>query len=360
MRSRLVKIFAVIVIVLSFVGFALCMGNEKIVNRTFKTKVVMKNGEVSAVEDVHNGAEYSSKSLQDTIVIDEEGDYILSANCTNDTAGLITGCILYDEADKVQFYCSGESFQVESGEISLKEGTYRVEWQFIANQEELEQLNKAGNAEVVDAEAYEFAENGTWDLRVECNVKKAGTTSIYYILGCVCGVVAGLAFCVVVVWLIRKVGGKVDLNCKKGAYDERQMLARGEAYKYAFFTLMIGVVVVCLLNDIAKIPFFMSIGGMYIIVCISLGVFATICIVKDAYMSLYENAKGVCMLFGVIGLLNVAIGIINIAHGTALLENGVLTVDCLNLVVGVLFLYLLIVFGARVIYNSKQPEEDEE
>lgn len=95
-------------------------------------------------------------------------------------------------------------------------------------------------------------------------------------------------------------------------------------------------------------------------VCISLAVFATICILKDAYMSLYENVKGVVIMFSAVGILNIAIGIGNIVDGTSLIENGVLSVRCTNLIVGLLFIYILPVFIGRVIYNNKQLEEDEE
>ena len=99
---------------------------------------------------------------------------------------------------------------------------------------------------------------------------------------------------------------------------------------------------------------------MWIGVCIALGVFAITCILKDAYMNLYENAKGVIMMFSVIGLLNVALGLRVFLHKGSLLENGVVSLDSTNLVAGILLLVIVVVFIGRVIYNNKQLEEDEE
>ena len=77
-------------------------------------------------------------------------------------------------------------------------------------------------------------------------------------------------------------------------------------------------------------------------------------------MSLYENVKGVVIMFSAVALINLVTAISNIVAGTSLIENGVLSVCCVNLIVGLLFLYILPVFIGRVIYNNKQLEEDEE
>lgn len=185
--------------------------------------------------------------------------------------------------------------------------------------------------------------------------------SIYYLLGMICGVVAGLLFVVLAAKIIRKMGGKFGgCRMKEDAYDERQLLARGQAYRNAFFTLLAYVVVAGVLNDLANIHVLMSFAGMWIGACISIGVFAISCILKDAYMNLYENTKGVIMMFSLVGVLNMAIGIPTILENGSLLENGVVSLESLNLMVGILFLVILAVFCGRVIYNNKQLEEDEE
>ena len=124
--------------------------------------------------------------------------------------------------------------------------------------------------------------------------------------------------------------------------------------------LVVGVVLAGLLSELAEIKLFMSLAGSFAIIFVSIGVFVTVCILKDAYMSLYENVKGVVMMFAMVGLLNIGIGITNIVHGYQMVENGMLSTNCLNLIVGVMFIYVLVVFIARIIYNNRQLEEDEE
>ena len=184
--------------------------------------------------------------------------------------------------------------------------------------------------------------------------------SIYYLLGMMCGLVAGIAFVALIMWIVRKMGGKIEWNCnKENAYDERQLMARGEAYKYAFFTMLLSVIIASVLDEVLGFSLLMSFAGMDFIICLSIAVFATICIVKDAYMSLYENVKGIVITFAIIGISNVGIGIVNLG-GTALIENGALAKECYNIIVGVMFIYLLLVFIARVNYSNRHMEEDEE
>lgn len=348
MRKILIRILSVIVVILALVGIAFMTSGEIMGDVTQSTTVEVKDGVASPAT-----MEGSSFTLE------EEGEYVVYAKCENDSEGLITAYVVYDEAGDVAFFCTGEDFEVESIDLKLKAGNYKTELRFITNEEELSQLVTEGKGEYYSDGEYTFAENGTFDVKVEYNIKEAGAMNIYYLLGVICGVAMGLALVALLVWITRKMGGKVDLECKKGAYDERQLLARGVAYKYAFFTLLIGMVIIALMEEIAGIRLFMSMAGVWVMVCISLAVFATICILKDAYMSLYENVKGVVIMFSAIGILNIAIGIGNIVDGTPLVENGVLSVGCTNLIVGLLFVYILPVFIGRVIYN-KQLEEDEE
>ena len=87
--------------------------------------------------------------------------------------------------------------------------------------------------------------------------------SIYYLLGMMCGVVAGIAFVALIMWIVRKMGGKIEWNCnKENAYDERQLMARGEAYKYAFFTMLLSVIIASVLDEVLGFSLLMSFAGM--------------------------------------------------------------------------------------------------
>ena len=349
MKKVLIRILSVVIVILALVGISFMTSGEIMGDVSQTTTVEVKDGVASPAT-----MEGSSFTLE------EDGEYVVYVKIENDSEGLITAFVMYDEAGDIAFFSTGEDLVVESTDLKLKAGDYKTEFRFITNEEELSQLVTEGKGEYYSDGEYSFAENGTFDVNVEYNIKEAGAMNIYYLLGVICGVAVGLAFVALLVYLTRKMGGKIDLECKKGAYDERQLLARGVAYKYAFFTLMIGMVIIALMEEIAGIRLFMSMTGVWIMVCISLAVFATICILKDAYMSLYENVKGVVIMFSAVALLNLVIGVSNIVEGASLIENGVLSVRCTNLIVGLLFIYILPVFIGRVIYNNKQLEEDEE
>lgn len=184
--------------------------------------------------------------------------------------------------------------------------------------------------------------------------------SAAYLLGLLCGLIFSVLFFVFLKWVAGKLGGRIELKCREHAYDERQLLARGKAYQAAFFTLVAFLLMASLLEDAFELPLFMSFCGMWIGVCLSLAVFAVICIWKDAYMSLYENVRGVILLLSAVGIMNIGVGMRVILERRPLLENGKISLDYMNLVVGALFCVILVVFCARVLYNKKESEEDEE
>lgn len=182
-----------------------------------------------------------------------------------------------------------------------------------------------------------------------------------YMLGMICGFVAGLLIIFVLSRLIRKMGGKFGtFKCgKEGAYDERQLQARGKAYKVGFFSLILYVTVASILGDMCNIPLLMSFGGLWIGVCIAIFVFATVCIWEDAYMSLQENAKGINMMFLFVGVLNLLTGIVNVREGIPFLDNGRISYRYTNLIVAVLFLALILMFDLKLLYNKKQEDDEE-
>lgn len=164
----------------------------------------------------------------------------------------------------------------------------------------------------------------------------------------------------VLIKIVKKFGGKVDFLFKKDSFDERQQLARGKAYRAAFFTLAGYVVFLAYVAEMSKDSVLLSIGGLWLGIMISLLVFAITCIVKDAYMSLYENAKGVLILFALVSLLNFGLTAGNIAHGMKLIEDNKLSGSSMNLMIGIIFIIIAAVFAGKLLYDKKQEQEDEE
>lgn len=184
--------------------------------------------------------------------------------------------------------------------------------------------------------------------------------SAAYLMGLLCGIIFCVLFLALLKWVAGRLGGRIELKCREHAYDERQLLARGKAYRAAFLTLVAFLLMASLLAEGFELPLFMSFCGMWIGVCLSVAVFAVICIWKDAYMSLYENVRGVILLLSAIGILNIGTGMRAIWEKQPLLENGTISLKYTNLVVGALLCVILAVFCARVLYNKKESEEDEE
>lgn len=185
--------------------------------------------------------------------------------------------------------------------------------------------------------------------------------SISYILGMVCGFAVGLLVVFILSRLIRKVGGKIcTFKCaREGAYDERQLQARGKAYKAGFFILIIYVTIAGILADLCGIRLLLSFGGIWIGVCFAIFCFAAVCIWEDAYMSLQENVKGINMMFLAVGLLNLINGIMTIRDKTPFIENDSISYHYTNLIVAILFLSLTLLFNLKLLYDKRQEENEE-
>lgn len=193
--------------------------------------------------------------------------------------------------------------------------------------------------------------------------------NVFYLLGFIAGILLGVLILFIFSKIVKKFGGKVVFGCGKDRkdYDERQMFVRGKAYEAGFFTLIGYILIVGMLLDVMECSFIISFGVLWIGVAISIGIFVIICIVKDAYVSLRENAKGILIMFGSIGFLNLVSGLPNRNNWLEKVEitrNGQ-TMECtkllpgiVNLVLGILFFILMAVLIGKIWYDKKQEKED--
>ncbi len=168
--------------------------------------------------------------------------------------------------------------------------------------------------------------------------------SVEYILGLALGIIVGIF----VVWLLvsalkRRDGGPV----MSFDFDERQHLARGRAFKYAFLTLCGYNALLALFSAMwdGELPVsFLCFGG----IALSLTVFAVICIFTDAYLSLMEKPKTIVSIVALGCVLNLVIGIVN--AGVVYRETGSIVnrgVGAVNLLCGVMLLVILIALGIK-------------
>jgi hypothetical protein len=168
------------------------------------------------------------------------------------------------------------------------------------------------------------------------------------------GMVTGIVVALVIAW----VGLRFTKKDKKEkfTYDERQKAARGEAYKYAFFTMIIYNAAYGLL-DLAGIIWAETMTGLMIGVCIAILVHVSYSIWNECYFSMNEEPKRVLVFFGVISVINTVIAVMQGLDGE-LIENGMLTNNCANLVVAVMFGVIMIVLAAKWMTKNNELEED--
>ena len=170
----------------------------------------------------------------------------------------------------------------------------------------------------------------------------------------IAGIICGLLICVVIGVVFRLRQGKTG-GRGKVEYDERQIVARGKAYKAGFFTTLFYSLLFFALS-VTEIPFFQSVTGMLAGVFLGIAVFAVTAIRHDAYLGLNEK-KGSFLVLGVIvTLANLVSGVVAGMDGE-LMMDGQLTHRCLNPMAGVLFLVIVV---ALLLHDRKAGEAEEE
>lgn len=138
--------------------------------------------------------------------------------------------------------------------------------------------------------------------------------SISYIMGFIVGVVLILALLAAIILFTMK----MSTNKNEGfvaKYDERQNAARGTAFKWGFYTMMIGVSLASIYHMIFE-GHEDSINPMYIdllLLLIGLLVYASVSIWKNAYIGLNQTYKRSIITLGAIGVMNLGVGAMNLS-----------------------------------------------
>lgn len=168
--------------------------------------------------------------------------------------------------------------------------------------------------------------------------------------GMACGLLVGLLAGIGVVALLKK---RRVIDC---TYDERQELARGVAYKRAFFTLMIALMVYGISDTILG-RWCDTLMGVLLCICAAMVVFAATCIRHDAYLSLKETPRKVMTLFAALTAMNLAIGGMNLVNSGGVVEDGLLTYRATNLVVGATTGVILVVYAVDFLLAGREDAE---
>ena len=173
--------------------------------------------------------------------------------------------------------------------------------------------------------------------------------SLPYILGFLCG----LAVVAIAVFLFRNVFKKKNwLIC--GEYDERQKAIQGRGYKYAYFTMMIVVVLGGLFDQGTGIKWIEQFPFAMLCLWLSLCVFVTYCIAKDAYVALHARRKVLIAVFVAAGGVNLAIALGEILCGGGIVTAGRLNLGSSNLLTGAACLYIALALCVKAILERRQ------
>lgn len=176
--------------------------------------------------------------------------------------------------------------------------------------------------------------------------------NIYMFAGAVTGLVVGLVIAAILLNLAKK-------NRKeKFTYDERQKAIRGEAYKIAFYVLVCYNAAYGLVDMVLEKPWAENLTGVMIGVCLAVTVHVVYSIWHECYFSMNEEPKRVLLLFGIISIINVVIAVGQGAHGK-LIENGMLTNNCANLVVAIMFFCIMITLLVKWQVKKKEIDAEE-
>ena len=147
--------------------------------------------------------------------------------------------------------------------------------------------------------------------------------------GVATGIAVGLVLALII---IRTINRDKKLMTE---YDEMQKLARGQAYKYAFYAVMIYEALVCWLSMGVELPAEQSVIHFFGIF-IGITVQACYCIWKDAYVGLNTNLKRYIIMMTIASLINLFTAFMAWRNGE-LFVDGKFQLQTINLLCGLMF-----------------------
>ena len=177
--------------------------------------------------------------------------------------------------------------------------------------------------------------------------------SISYILGFLCGLVLVVLVALLLRYVFKKKNGVL---C--GEYDERQKAIQGRGYKYAYFSMLISVVAGALFDVWTGVKWIELFPFAVLCLWLSLCVFVTYCIAKDAYVSFQAKRKVLILIFALSALVNLGIALMEIICGNGIITDGCLNLTNANLFTGAASLQIALALCIRAIYERVRGEEE--
>lgn len=145
-------------------------------------------------------------------------------------------------------------------------------------------------------------------------------------------------------------------GCSRPRYDERQELARGRGYKYAFFTILVYEALYGVLRSAFGWSLLDDLTGSFVGIFAGIAVYACYAIWHDAYFALNEKRRYYIWLFAVITAINLAVGAGHIVRGELIVDGVIHYANSLNLLCAALFLVVLGTLLAKDIASRREDE----
>ena len=264
--------------------------------------------------------------------------------------GFITAATVIDEAGEEKCFITGGALRAEMHPMELEKGTYTVKLNFITTEDEYYSIMNEHKVDKIEAFDFEPID-GNYEMEYRIDIHP---NINFKTIGIIYGLVVGI-FVVLIVCALTKNGDRSELK-----YDERQLAARGKAFKGGFFTILImNFLAVIFTAAEISIPIDSTLA-MLISCFLGMLVFLGIAIWENAYYALNENGRNVVIAFTIIGLINFVIGIINL-RGDEVIVNGVVQGEkCMNFMCALLFIYIAMVTAIRVYVDKKADESVDE
>lgn len=307
------------------------------------------------------------KYTNGNFTVDQAGTYTLHLTWdpkgpdeSDGKTGFVTGCAIMDEKAHL-IYASSDIQGDVSPELELKAGNYHLDYWYLTTKEDFVSFAKkwiCGQYMTGDlAEQYpfrDFAKDGTWNVGYTLHAEKKGSFNL-----CTAAahfaVIIGAVLVVLALVLVVKRRGLLSHR-----YDERQELEQGRGFRYAFFTFLVSVGVVLMLDSTGAAA---GKGFLFYAACIfiSLTVYAIYCIWHDCYIALNEKRGASLAVLGAIGAVNLVIGLSSTLSNGFYDDSGRISVSVLNLMCAATMLVIVIAGVIRSIIDRHEvaKEEDE-
>lgn len=167
--------------------------------------------------------------------------------------------------------------------------------------------------------------------------------NVSFYMGVGAGILCGILLIAVIILMTKKKGQICE-------FDERQIVARGKAFQYGFFTYLVYFASFAVLQSVTKEQYIDNFAGIFIGICIGTVVFAANAIWNDAYLSLQENAKTHIISFTLVGAINLILCFKHVVHQESI------EVYITNLACGIMLLLITLIIVIKNYKNKKQEE----